>query len=142
MSVDGSPVSRHEALARVEEWWEAVQREEIRPDHPLVGVQSLRLVAAGDAGPHRQYGRETRPSSKSRPLVRDLPGGVRRMDKIMRDIAVIDLRYHRALVHLAEHRGLVSRVADSMQVSRPTAFRYVDVGLGMVQISLLRGNHP
>lgn len=137
--VTESPIPRREAVARVEEWWEAVQRSQIGGEHPLASVQALHLVDA-DAGPFRHYGKETRRSGQSRPLIRDLPGGVRKMDAIMRDIEQIDRRYFRALWFLAEHRGLVTQVADCMQISRPTAMRYVDCGIGMVQISLLRGN--
>lgn len=137
--VSESPVTRREAVARVEEWWEAVQRSQIGGEHPLASVQALHLSEA-EAGPHRHYGKETRRSGQSRPLIRDLPGGVRRMDNIMGDIERIDRRYYRALWFLAENRGLVTEVASMMKVSRPTAMRYVDCGIGMVQIALLRGN--
>lgn len=131
--------TRKEAFRRVEEWWECIQREAIVPGHPLVGVQSLHLVAAGDSGPYRHYGKETRPAGRSRPLVRDLPRSVRRTDRIMRDIRSLDQRYYHALMYLAEHRGLVSRVAEVMMVSRATARRFVDAGIGMMQMALLRG---
>src|SRR5690606_22352445 len=129
---------RRTALAMIEQWWEAVQESSLGGEHPLASVQSLHLVAASESGPRRHHSRETRASGKSRPLVRDLPRGVREADEIMRDIGQIDRRYHTALCRLAEHRGLVSKVAESMQVTKPTAYRYVDVGLGMVQMGLLR----
>jgi len=131
--------SRREVTSLLEAWWEAIQTEEVHPAHPLASVQSLRLVAARDVGPYRLHGKETRATGRSMPLVRDLPGGFRLMDQLMRDIRMINQSYHTALMLFGEHRGVVSEVARRMNISRPVAFRYIDAGLGMLQIGLLRG---
>jgi len=131
--------SRRETIGMLESWWEATQTEEIRPEHPLASVQTLHLVAAGDAGPYRLYGKETRPTGRSRPLIRDLPGGVRLMDNLRRDVEKINRSYHRALVSYAELRE-ITLVGQKMKVARQTAYRYVDAGLGMLQMGLLRGS--
>lgn len=123
---------RHRAIQMVEGWYHASEAAVVRPEHPLVAVQTMRLeeTEAGVRGTQKRQGR-------SFPPIRDLPHEFRRFDQIMRLIAETDRAWHRALILYAQC-GSVRKAATAAKVSAPDMWRHFNAGIAGVQVEMVR----
>ncbi len=118
-----NPLLRREVIPLIETWWFEVEASRVSPQHPLVSVQEGHL-AQGKGG---QYVKETKPSGRSKPPIRDMQKGARRTDRIMSHIRSVDRVQYKALISYAV-TGSYTDVADVIGLSENTARKYVGEG--------------
>ena len=126
---------RREAIRRLESWYYAWEAAEATPAHPLVAIEELHLPGTSRTGYHIK---ETRRQGRSHPPIRDMGKEANRTDKIMQHIKAIDRRHFDAMTLWVKLGGL-DTTAKAMRISKPTALRYFDSGIGAFQMAIICG---
>ena len=132
---------RHRAFAVLEHWHAAREAAVVKPAHPLVAVQELRLESAdGKGSVHATQKR----AGRSFPPIRDMDYLSRRVDQIMAHIGTVEPLWRRAMELHCQH-GSVRKAAraltdDESQHGRLTQqlWRQLDQGLAVLQAELVR----
>jgi hypothetical protein len=138
---DGSVNLRHRAFAVLEHWHAARETAVVKPTHPLVTVQEMRLESADGKG--TVYAKQKR-TSGSFPPIRDMDYLSRRVDEIMAHIGAVEPLWRKALELHCQH-GSVRKAAKAIskyesQHGRLTQqlWRQFDQGLAVLQSELVR----
>lgn len=103
---------KFEVLRLVKEYSIAWEAAIVRPAHPLAAVRELHLAEGGKMG-----AKETRPSGRSTPPIRDMPGGCARTDRILSHVAEVRPIYRKALESYALTESL-SRTSKQIGVEK------------------------
>ncbi len=118
------PLLRREVIPLIETWWSEIEASRITTQHPLVSVQEGHL-AQGKGG---QYVKETKPSGRSKPLMRGvMRHGNRRIDRIMSHMLRVDKVNYDALISYAV-TGDYEEVAEVIGLSKNSAKTHVGEG--------------
>ena len=125
-------LTKREITGRVVEWLDALQSYEVRSEHPLVAVQSLRLAAGGKGLPIK----ETRPQGRSRPPIRDMSHRNSRTGYVMQHVRDVDMRYHQALCYYATI-GNYDGAAVELKISKPHLIKLVGEGCAVFRSARL-----
>ena len=104
--------SRRRVASLVEQYLFAWDESIVRPAHPLVAVIEGHLEAGTGI-----TAKETRPSGRSRPPIRDMRSGHDRTHRILKHVAEVQPVYRAALEAYAREKTL-SAAAESVSIEK------------------------